>query len=224
MLDNQLDTGDDNLIDLAYDAGIGAVSVANDDDEPVPEGVITLPQYIQIKFHDLTRHLQVLFERTDQVYRMQVSLERQLERLHEKVDGLLGKQSSSNVVGGTSAVSVSGQSAVAGPVPKLPLRAEKLVNPNLIQLWNSVSALPRPEIQSHRKYHNRFKKQYKELLLYYQARGTSVVDEVEDKELYAWVKNQYTNLRRAEQNNEGPLAKNPMYKIYLAYLGIKRDE
>jgi len=85
MLDNQLDTGDDNLIDLAYDAGIGAVSVANDDDEPVPEGVITLPQYIQIKFHDLTRHLQVLFERTDQVYKMQVSLERQLERLHEKV-------------------------------------------------------------------------------------------------------------------------------------------
>ncbi len=126
-------------------------------------------------------------------------------------------------VGGTSAVSLAGQSAVAGPVPKLPLRAEKLVNPNLIQLWNSVSALPRPVMQSHRKYHNRFKKQYKELLLYYQARGTSVVDEVEDKELYAWVKNQYTNLRRAEQNNEGPLAKNPTYKIYLAYLGIKRD-
>ena len=132
--------------------------------------------------------------------------------------------SSSNVVGGTSAVSLAGQSAVAGPVPKLPLRAEKLVNPNLIQLWNSVSALPRPEIQSHHKYHNRFKKQYKELLLYYQARGTSVVDEVEDKELSAWVKNQYTNLRRAEQNNEGPLAKNATYKIYLAYLGIKRDE
>ena len=123
MFDNQLDKGNGNVIDLADDAGIGVVTVANDDDEQVPEGVITLPQYIQIKFHDLTRNLQVLFERTDQVYRMQVSLERQLERLHEKVDGLSGKQSSSNVVGGTSAVSVAGQSAVAGPVPKLPLRA-----------------------------------------------------------------------------------------------------
>ena len=51
MFDNQLDRGNDNVIDLADDAGIGVVTVANDDDEQVPEGVITLPQYIQIKFH-----------------------------------------------------------------------------------------------------------------------------------------------------------------------------
>ncbi len=63
MFDNQLDKGNGNVIDLADDAGIGVVTVAKDDDEQVPEGVITLPQYIQIKFHDLTRHLQVLFER-----------------------------------------------------------------------------------------------------------------------------------------------------------------
>ena len=35
MFDNQLDRGNDNVIDLADDAGIGVVTVANDDDEQV---------------------------------------------------------------------------------------------------------------------------------------------------------------------------------------------
>ena len=50
MFDNQLDKGNGNVIDLADDAGIGAVTVANDDDEQVPEGIITLPSTFRSSF------------------------------------------------------------------------------------------------------------------------------------------------------------------------------
>ncbi len=71
------------------------------------------------------------------------------------------------------------------------------------------------------KFHNTFRQKYNELLLYYQKHNNSKIRNTpENKVLYEFVKNQKTNLRMYQQNNNGPFAKDPRYIKFLKYLGI----
>jgi hypothetical protein len=159
-------------------------------------------------------------ESLQNICKMQMFLERMVEKLSEKQDRMMEM-----LVGGTATAGVclaggGGGNAVAVGGTTVPTRGATLTHPNLIQLNTAIERLPEPVDVNQRKFHRAFVSKYKDLLMYYQVKNHSNVLLREDKVLDEFVKNQKTNLR-LELEGKGPLAKDARYKPFLRSVRIQ---
>jgi hypothetical protein len=143
----------------------------------------------------------------DKHYKMSFHMEAMLDKLAKQVDRIY------EIVAGEDAAESGG--GLAG------WKAKKLTHPDLIKLRDELNALDLPQDRNRVKFHNTFSEKYNHLLLYYQKHNNSKVHNTpENKVLYDFVKNQKTNLRMYQQNNDGPFAKDTRYIKFLKYLGV----
>jgi len=158
-------------------------------------------------------------ESLQNICKMQMFLERMVEKLSEKQDRMMEMLLGGTATAGVCLAGGGGGNAVAVGGTTVPTRGATLTHPNLIQLNTAIERLPEPVDVNQRKFHRAFVSKYKDLLMYYQVKNHSNVLLREDKVLHEFVKNQKTNLR-LELEGKGPLAKDARYKPFLRYLGI----